>query len=158
MREAGVAYRQHAVAEGAQLATPEALDHHVVRPSQPAQELSAQGILACPTSRRAHHGHVAVSEAIDPCYLDVAFFTSRRRRKPVCFHSPGGLPGNDYTRIEHFTFDECAHSCDLDTKCNAFTYNQLDDVCFLKTAVNQWVQFYAWSITGVKLSQGLPNE
>ncbi len=50
-------------------------------------------------------------------------------------------PGNDYTRIEHFTFDECAHSCDLDTKCNAFTYNQLDDVCFLKTAVNQWVQF-----------------
>jgi hypothetical protein len=24
--------------------------------------------------------------------------------------------------------------------------------------VNQWVQFYAWSITGVKLSQGLPNE
>jgi hypothetical protein len=67
-------------------------------------------------------------------------------------------PGNDYTRIEHFTFDECAHSCDSDTKCNAFTYNQLDDVCFLKTAVNQWVQFYAWSITGVKLSQGLPNE
>jgi hypothetical protein len=24
--------------------------------------------------------------------------------------------------------------------------------------VNQWAQFYAWSITGVKLSQGLPNE
>jgi hypothetical protein len=67
-------------------------------------------------------------------------------------------PGNDYTRIEHFTFDECAHSCDVDTKCNAFTYNQLNDVCFLKTAVNQWVQFYGWSITGVKLSQGLLNQ
>jgi hypothetical protein len=67
-------------------------------------------------------------------------------------------PGNDYSRIEHLTFDECAHSCDVDTKCNAFTYNQLNDECLLKTAVNQWVQFYAWSITGVKLSQGLQNE
>ncbi len=67
-------------------------------------------------------------------------------------------PGNDYSRIEHLTFDECAHSCDVDTKCNAFTYNRLNDECLLKTAVNQWVQFYAWSITGVKLSQGLPNE
>jgi hypothetical protein len=46
----------------------------------------------------------------------------------------------------------------VDTKCNAFTYNQLNDECLLKTAVNQWVQFYAWSITGVKLSQGLQNE
>ena len=60
-------------------------------------------------------------------------------------------PGNDYTKIDCFTFDDCARSCDADTACNAFTYNQINSVCFLKHAANQWVTFYAWAITGIKL-------
>jgi hypothetical protein len=27
-------------------------------------------------------------------------------------------PGNDYSRIEHFSFEECQHSCDADSACN----------------------------------------
>ena len=60
-------------------------------------------------------------------------------------------PGNDYSRIDNFSFDECQHSCDGDTACNAFTYNQVHGVCFLKTAANQWTKFYTWAITGIKL-------
>ena len=60
-------------------------------------------------------------------------------------------PGNDYTRIDRFTFDDCARSCDADTACNAFTCNQINSVYFLKHAANQWVTFYAWAITGIKL-------
>jgi hypothetical protein len=61
-------------------------------------------------------------------------------------------PGNDYSRIDHFSFEECQQSCETDTACNAFTYNQAQAVCFLKRAANQWTTFYAWAITGIKLS------
>lgn len=61
-------------------------------------------------------------------------------------------PGNDYSRIDHFSFDDCQHSCANDINCNAFTYNQLNSVCFLKSTANQWVQFYGWSITGIKVT------
>ena len=61
-------------------------------------------------------------------------------------------PGNDYSRIDYFSFEECEHSCDGDASCNAFTYNQAKRVCFLKHAPNQWTTFYAWAITGIKLS------
>ena len=67
-------------------------------------------------------------------------------------------PGNDYTRIDHFSFEDCQRSCAGDTSCNAFTYNQLNGVCFLKSAANQWVQFYAWAITGIKLSPPCEGE
>jgi S1-C subfamily serine protease len=60
--------------------------------------------------------------------------------------------GNDYSRIDHFSFEECRSSCAADDGCNAFTYNHARGVCFLKDAPNQWTTFYAWATTGIKLS------
>jgi cytochrome c len=60
-------------------------------------------------------------------------------------------PGNDYFRITLFTSEECQHSCEAAKECNAFTYNQARSVCFLKRGANQWTNFYAWAITGIKL-------
>jgi hypothetical protein len=74
------------------------------------------------------------------------------------FVSQADSPGNDYSRIDHFTFEECQHSCEVDTACNAFTYNRAQGVCFLKRAANQWTTFYAWAITGIKLSPLAPCE
>jgi hypothetical protein len=67
-------------------------------------------------------------------------------------------PGNDYSRIDHFSFDECEHSCEADTACNAFTYNQIKGVCFLKSAAAQWTMITLGAITGIKLSPLLPSE
>jgi hypothetical protein len=61
-------------------------------------------------------------------------------------------PGNDYSKIKHSSFEECQTSCETDTACNAFTYNQAQNACFLKRAASQWTTFYAWGITGIKLS------
>ena len=70
---------------------------------------------------------------------------------PFVFVPKADSPGNDYTRIDNFSFEDCRRACANDFKCNAFTYNQAKDVCFLKTAPNQWVSLYAWSITGIKV-------
>jgi hypothetical protein len=67
-------------------------------------------------------------------------------------------PGNDYSRIEHFSLEECRSSCETDDGCNAFTYNSARGVCFLKRAANQWTNFSAWAITGLKLSSLQPKE
>lgn len=67
-------------------------------------------------------------------------------------------PGNDYSKIKHSSFEECQTSCETDTACNAFTYNQAQNVCFLKRAASQWTTFYAWGITGIKLSPLAPSE
>jgi hypothetical protein len=67
-------------------------------------------------------------------------------------------PGNDYSRINHSSFDECEHSCETDTACNAFTYNQIKGVCFLKSAAAQWTTITLGAITGIKLSPLLPSE
>ncbi len=67
-------------------------------------------------------------------------------------------PGNDYSRIDHFSFDEGEHSCEVDTACNAFTYNQIKQVCFLKRAAAQWTMITLGAITGIKLSPLLPSE
>jgi hypothetical protein len=61
-------------------------------------------------------------------------------------------PGNDYSRIDHFSFENCRSSCEADDGCNAFTYNHARGVCFLKLAANQWTSFYASAISGIKLS------
>jgi hypothetical protein len=61
-------------------------------------------------------------------------------------------PGNDYKRIGGLSFDECVHSCDADTACNAFTYNQLKQICFLKSAAAQWTILTLGAITGIRLS------
>jgi FtsZ-interacting cell division protein ZipA len=61
-------------------------------------------------------------------------------------------PGNDYSRIDHFSYENCRNSCEADDGCNPFTYNHAQSVCFLKRAANQWTTFYAWAITGIKLS------
>lgn len=67
-------------------------------------------------------------------------------------------PGNDYSKINHSSFEECQTSCETDTACNAFTYNQAQNVCFLKRAASQWTTFYAFGITGIKLSPLAPSE
>jgi aspartyl protease family protein len=66
--------------------------------------------------------------------------------------SQADSPGNDYSRIDNFDMEECRRSCETDDGCNAFTYNLAKGVCFLKRAANQWTSFYAWAITGIKLS------
>lgn len=63
-------------------------------------------------------------------------------------------PGNDYSRIDHFSFEDCRSSCEANDGCNAFTYNHGRGVCFLKRAPNQWTTFFAWATTGIKLSSG----
>jgi hypothetical protein len=70
---------------------------------------------------------------------------------PFVFIPKADSSGNDYTRIDEFSFEDCRKACANDFKCNAFTYNQLKDVCFLKTAPNQWLSIYAWSVTGIKI-------
>jgi hypothetical protein len=67
-------------------------------------------------------------------------------------------PGSDYSRIDHFSLEECQGSCEADEGCNAFTYNLARGVCFLKRAANQWTNFHAWAITGIKLSSPQPKE
>jgi PAN domain len=61
-------------------------------------------------------------------------------------------PGNDYFKITLFTVEECQHSCEADKECNAFTYNQAKSACFLKRATTQWINFYAFATTGIKLA------
>ena len=68
------------------------------------------------------------------------------------FAQQADSPGNDYKRIGGLSFDECVHSCDADTECNAFTYNQLKRTCFLKSAATQWTIIRLGAITGIKLS------
>src|SRR5262245_36756802 len=54
--------------------------------------------------------------------------------------------------------EECRHGCDRDDGCRAFTYNLARGVCFLKRAANQWTNFNAWAITGIKLTSLQANE
>src|SRR6185312_8905191 len=61
-------------------------------------------------------------------------------------------PGNDYKRVGGLSFDECVNRCDADTDCNAFTYNELKRICFLKSAAAQWTILRIGAITGIKLS------
>ena len=72
--------------------------------------------------------------------------------------SQANSTGNDYSRIDNFDMEECRHSCEVDDGCNAFTYNLAKGVCFLKRAANQWTNFYAWAITGIKLSSPTPAQ
>jgi PAN domain-containing protein len=61
-------------------------------------------------------------------------------------------PGSDYKRIGDLSFDECVNRCDADTACNAFTYNRLKQICFLKSAAAQWTIINLGAITGIRLS------
>jgi hypothetical protein len=61
-------------------------------------------------------------------------------------------PGNDYLRVENSSLEECERRCDAQIECNAFTYNQLDSVCFLKRSANRVTTFYVFAITGIRLS------
>ena len=60
-------------------------------------------------------------------------------------------PGNDYSQ-NHLSLEECRSSCEVDAKCNAYSFNLARGVCFLKRSANQWTSFHAWGITGIKLS------
>jgi hypothetical protein len=61
-------------------------------------------------------------------------------------------PGNDYLRVDNSSIEECERRCDAQRECNAFTYNQIHNVCVLKVWANPQLTFYAFAITGVKLS------
>ncbi len=61
-------------------------------------------------------------------------------------------PGNDNLRVENSSLEDCERSCDAQSQCNAFTYNQLQSVCLLKYSANRQLTFYAFAVTGVKLS------
>ena len=61
-------------------------------------------------------------------------------------------PGNDYLRLDPSSLEECERRCDEQSACNAFTYNQRHGVCFLKRSANRSTKFYAFAITGIKLS------
>ena len=67
-------------------------------------------------------------------------------------------PRNDYSRVDLPSLEECRHSCDGNDGCRAFTYNLARGVCFLKRAANQWTNFNAWAITGIKLSSSQAND
>ena len=66
-------------------------------------------------------------------------------------------PGKDYFRITLFTLKDCQRNCEADKKCHAFSYNQARSVCRFKRAANQWIKFYAWATTGVRLSSLQPK-
>lgn len=68
------------------------------------------------------------------------------------FVAQADSPGNDYKRIAGLSFDQCVTACDADTACNAFTYNQLKSICFLKSAAAQWTITTLGAITGIRLS------
>ena len=61
-------------------------------------------------------------------------------------------PGSDYKRIGDLSFDDCVNRCDADTVCDAFTYNRLKQICFLKSAAAQWTIINLGAITGIRLS------
>ena len=68
------------------------------------------------------------------------------------FVAQANSPGNDYKRVGGLSFDECVNRCDADTACNAFTYNRLKQICFLKSAAAQWTIINLGAITGIRLS------
>jgi mono/diheme cytochrome c family protein len=61
-------------------------------------------------------------------------------------------PGNDLLRVNNSSFEDCARRCEADNDCNTFTYNQRHGACFLKRSANRELAFYAFAITGLKLS------
>ena len=61
-------------------------------------------------------------------------------------------PGNDYLRVDPSSLEECERRCDEQSACKAFTYNQRHGVCFLKRSASRSTKFYAFAITGIKLS------
>jgi serine protease Do len=66
-------------------------------------------------------------------------------------------PGNDYLKVDNSSFDDCVRRCDAHSACNAFTYNQRHGVCFLKRSANRSTTFYAFAVTGIKLSPSLDS-
>ena len=81
--------------------------------------------------------------------------TAMASENSFVFVSQADSTGSDYLRVGHSSFEDCAGKCDAQSLCNAFTYNQRRGVCFLKHSANRAIAFYAFAITGVKLSPGL---
>lgn len=65
------------------------------------------------------------------------------------------IPGNDLLRVEDTSFEDCAQRCDARRDCNAFTYNQLHSVCFLKYVANRVTSFDVLATTGIRLSPSM---
>ena len=58
-------------------------------------------------------------------------------------------PGNDYLRMDHSSLEQCARNCDAQNSCNAFTYNKLHGVCFLKRSANRSAALLKLVTTGI---------
>jgi PAN domain-containing protein len=87
--------------------------------------------------------------------ISIAFVNPERAmalQSMFVFVQQADSPGNDYSRIDHSSFEKCELSCERDVACNAFTYNQIKGECFLKRAPAQWTTIRLGAITGIKLS------
>ena len=76
---------------------------------------------------------------------------------PMVMLSQVDSPGDDYSRLDQASFEDCQRSCEDNKECNAFTYNHARGVCFLKRAAQPWTTFSAWATTGIKLSRQTPD-
>ena len=82
---------------------------------------------------------------------------ARASENSFVFVPQADSPGNDYLRVDHSSLEECERRCDEESACNAFTYNQRHGVCFLKRSANRFTKFYAFAITGIKLSPSVES-
>ena len=101
---------------------------------------------------------VKLASALRAAIISIAFM----RAAPVLadenkfvFVPQEDSPGNDYHRLDNSSFEDCAQRCDAERQCNAFTFNQLHNECFLKLSANRATTFYALATTGVKLSPSM---
>jgi PAN domain-containing protein len=92
------------------------------------------------------------------CLVLIPFMPAMAAEKMFVFVPQADSPGNDYSRIDHSSFEKCELSCERDVACNAFTYNQIKGLCLLKKAPAQWTTIAIGAITGIKLSPLLPSE
>jgi hypothetical protein len=91
------------------------------------------------------------------CLPLIPFIPAMAAESMFVFVPQADSPGNDYSRIDHSSFEKCELSCERDVACNAFTYNQIKGECFLKSAPAQWTMITLGAITGIKLSPVVPS-
>ena len=98
-----------------------------------------------------------VCAAIIPTVFILLAATATASENRFVFVPQADSPGNDYLRVDPSSLEECERRCDEQSACNAFTYNQRHGVCFLKRSANRSTKFYAFAITGIKLSPSVES-
>lgn len=61
-------------------------------------------------------------------------------------------PGGDYTSFQAINAEECAHKCEISSRCQAFDYHKSDSSCWLKDMVYQ-SRAYQGVVSGIKRRQ-----